>query len=214
MTTSALSQYVTESPCSRFAGAGKSELGPQPLCGSNTSNLKAQPQMTPPFRYARSQAAIHWLSAALIGFILVTGTFVLADMPNTAAKIGNLRIHVILGMAAGLLVVARIVMSRRRPAPAPGPSERWGRIAHVLLNAVMLLLVASGAALALQSGATDAVFLGAPMPADFKVFTLRQVHGLLSRVAMGLIALHILAALYHQFVLKDGLLSRLSLGRR
>jgi cytochrome b561 len=166
------------------------------------------------FRYARSQAAVHWLAAALIVFILATGALVLAETPNTAAKVGNLRIHMILGALAGLLVVARIVLKRRNPSPAPAAGERFGRIAHVLLNVVMLLMVASGVVLALQSGATDAVFLGGPFPADFKVYTVRQVHGLLSRLAMGLIALHVLAALYHQFVMKDGLLSRMSLGRR
>jgi cytochrome b561 len=75
-------------------------------------------------------------------------------------------------------------------------------------------MVASGVGLALQSGATEAVFFGGSFTEDFKVFTLRKIHGLLSRVAMGLIAVHILAALYHQFVLKDNLLARMSLTRR
>jgi len=167
-----------------------------------------------PFRYARSQVGVHWLAAALIIFMLATGSLVLAEMPNTAAKIGNLRVHMILGAMAGLLVLTRIVLRRRRPVPAPAAGERLGRIAHALLNVVVLLMVASGVGLALQSGAQDAVFFGGAFPADFKVYTLRQVHGLLSRIAMGLIALHVLAALYHQFVVKDGLLARMSLGRR
>ena len=61
------------------------------------------------FRYAKSQVTVHWLAALLIVFLLVAGTFVLADTPNTTEKIGSLRIHMILGALAGMLVVARVV---------------------------------------------------------------------------------------------------------
>lgn len=66
------------------------------------------------FRYRLSQIAIHWLAAAAIIFLLVTGTFVLAELPNTAPKVGNLRIHMIVGALAGALVVSRLVLRRRR----------------------------------------------------------------------------------------------------
>lgn len=87
------------------------------------------------------------------------------------------------------------------------------RVGHVALNVVVLLLVASAVGLALQSGALDAVFGGGTLPADFEAFALRPVHGLLSRLAMALVALHVLAALYHQFVLRDRLMARVGLGR-
>jgi cytochrome b561 len=166
------------------------------------------------FRYAKPQIAIHWLAAALIVFLLVTGTFVLADLPNTAQKIGNLRIHMILGGLAGLLVIARIVLRKRLPAPPPVQGEKLARLGHLALNLVILLLAFSGMMLALQSGTFDAVFGSGVLPEDFKQFTPRKIHGLASRAAMALIALHVLAALYHQIVVKDGLLARMGLGAR
>lgn len=165
------------------------------------------------FRYAKSQIAIHWLAAALIAFLLVTGTLVLAELPNTAAKIGNLRIHLILGALAGLFVIARIVLRKRLPAPPPVQGEKLARLGHMALNLVVLLLVFSGMMLMLQSGAFDALFGSGALPEDFKQFTPRKIHGLASRAAMALIALHVLAALYHQFFVKDGLLSRMGLGK-
>ena len=36
------------------------------------------------FRYATGQVAVHWLAAAAVLFLLLTGTLVLEDMPNTA----------------------------------------------------------------------------------------------------------------------------------
>jgi cytochrome b561 len=165
------------------------------------------------FRYARPQIAIHWLAALAIVFLLATGTFVLAELPNTAPKAGNLRIHMIVGALVGMLVVSRIVLRRRLPAPPPVAFERLARAGHMALNLMVLLLVVSGAGLMLQSGAMDAVLGNGALPPDFKVFTLRKVHGLLSRLAMVLIALHVLAALYHQLVLRDGLLPRMGLGK-
>jgi len=165
------------------------------------------------FRYAKPQIAIHWLAAALIAFLLVTGTLVLADLPNTAQKIGNLRIHMILGGLAGLFVIARIVLRKRLPAPPPVQGETLARLGQMALNLVILLLVFSGVMLALQSGTFDAVFGSGVLPEDFKQFTPRKIHGLASRLAMGLIALHVLAALYHQIIVKDRLLARMGLGK-
>lgn len=165
------------------------------------------------WRYARSQITVHWLAALAVVFLLVTGSFVLAELPNTADKVGKLRIHMIVGALAGALVVSRLVLRRRLPAPPPVAFERLARAGHVALNVVVLLLALSGMGLALQSAAFDAVLGGAALPADFKAFALRPVHGLLSRLAMALIALHVLAALYHQFVLRDRLLARVGLGK-
>lgn len=166
------------------------------------------------FRYALPQVAIHWLAALAIIFLLVTGTFILADLPNDAQKIGNLRIHMLVGALAGMLVVARIALRRRLPAPPAAAGDRLAHAGHMALNVTILLLAASGMMLALQSGTLDAVFAGGTLPEDFKAFTPRQVHGLLSRIAMGLIALHVLAALYHQLIVKDGLLARMTFGRK
>lgn len=169
------------------------------------------------FRYAVPRIAIHWLAAFLIIFMLATGSLVLAELPNATEKIGNLRIHMILGGLAGLLVLVRLGLGRIYPAPAVAPGDRRGKaghFVHVLLNLTILIMAMSGMFLAFQSGALDAAFFGGVLPEDFKVFTPRKIHGFLSRVAMGLIALHLLAALYHQFIVKDRLLSRMGLGAK
>lgn len=165
------------------------------------------------FRYATSQVTVHWLAAAAVIFLLLTGTFVLEALPNDARKIGNLRIHLIVGALAGLLVIVRILLRRRHPLPPALPGERMVRIGHVALNIAVLLMAFSGAMLALQSGLLDAVFGSGTLPANFKTYTPRKVHGLVAKVAMGLVALHVGAALFHQFVLRDGLLGRMRPGR-
>lgn len=82
------------------------------------------------------------------------------------------------------------------------------------MNLLVLLMAFSGAMLALQSGLLDALWGNGTLPSDFRAFTPRRVHGLLAKLTMALVALHVLAALYHQFVLRDGLLGRMGLGRK
>jgi len=166
------------------------------------------------FRYATSQIVVHWLAAAAIIFLLITGTFVLSEMPNTAEKLGNLRIHMLAGAFVALLIIARIVLRRRKPSAPPVKGQAMARAAHVALNLVVLLLAVSGSVLAIESGAIQAVFGSGSLPADFFEFTPRKIHGIASKVLMGLIAVHVLAALYHQFVVKDRVLARMGLGSR
>jgi cytochrome b561 len=166
------------------------------------------------FRYATGQVAVHWLAAAAVLFLLLTGTLLLEDMPNTAPKVANLRIHMLVGALAGLLVVVRVLLRRSHPLPPPMPGERVVRWGHLGLNLLVLLMAFSGAMLALQSGLLDALWGNGTLPSDFRAFTPRRVHGLLAKLTMALVALHVLAALYHQFVLRDGLLGRMGLGRK
>ncbi len=67
-----------------------------------------------------------------------------------------------------------------------------------------------------MAGLPDIVFGGSgdPLPASFEAFSARTVHGLLAWVLGALIAAHVLAALYHHFVRKDGLLKRMWYGAR
>lgn len=164
------------------------------------------------FRYATSQVAVHWLAAAAVIFLLLSGSFVLESLPNDAQKIGSLRIHLVVGALAGLLVFVRILLRRQHPLPSSLAGERVVRAGHVALNAAVLLMAFSGAMLALQSGLFEAVLGSGTLPADFKTFTPRKVHGLVAKLAMALVALHVGAALFHQFVLRDGLLRRMRPG--
>jgi cytochrome b561 len=55
---------------------------------------------------------------------------------------------------------------------------------------------------------------GGPLPDNFAVFPTFQAHAVLAALLAILIAAHIAAALYHQFVLKDGLFRRMWFGER
>jgi Prokaryotic cytochrome b561 len=66
------------------------------------------------------------------------------------------------------------------------------------------------------AGLPEIVFGGSgdPLPPTFTIYPTRVAHGYIAALLVGLISLHVLAALYHQLVKKDGLFRRMLFGRR
>ena len=168
-------------------------------------------------QYGSVAIAIHWLTALLILMLLVTGLLA-ANQTDEAARLALVRAHIPMGIGILLLTLLRIVWwlvaDRRRP-PLPAEQPAWQKLAaravHIGLYLILLESAASGIATILLSGALPAIIIGAVLP-DFNTVLPRAVHGIGSRVAMVLLALHIGAALYHQFVRHDHLLARMGLG--
>lgn len=172
-----------------------------------------------PERYGSVAIAIHWLTAVAILGLLVSGS-IIEDMRDPAEKVPLLRVHVIVGVTVLVLTLFRIVwwvaVDRRPPPSAATP--RWQAIAahavHGMLYLVIVVMVASGVAMIALSGATDTLFGGgsAALP-DFAEYAPRGPHGLGASALWLLVIVHVFAALYHQFVLRDRLLARIGLGR-
>jgi cytochrome b561 len=57
-------------------------------------------------------------------------------------------------------------------------------------------------------------YSGAPLPPTLMAYPTRVAHGHIAALLVGFIILHVLAALYHQFVIKERLLRRMFFGRR
>jgi cytochrome b561 len=55
---------------------------------------------------------------------------------------------------------------------------------------------------------------GTALPPSFLIYPPRIAHGYIATALAALIALHIVAALYHQFILRDGVFRRIWFGRR
>jgi cytochrome b561 len=173
-------------------------------------------------RYHPLLVTLHWLLAVLIIAMLCIGFLVLAPMPNAdPQKIGILLVHMSVGMAIFALTVVRFIVRTRtsRPVDATTGYKRLDRLApitHYGFYVLVVLMVGSGYATAILAGLNRSVFEGSgdPLPPDFSVYPTFMAHGTLAALLAGFIVLHVLAALFHQFVLKDGLLRRMLFGRR
>ena len=173
-----------------------------------------------PARYHPALVALHWTLALLLALALGMGTLVLAQMPNDAAdKIGALRGHMIIGIAIGVLMLARLIVRWRTSHPPVASSghaalDRLRGIAHAGLYLLVFVMAASGMATALWAGLPEIVFGGAmlPLPESFYVYPSRHVHGWVATALFVVIGFHLIGALFHQFRLKDRLLSRMWFG--
>lgn len=166
-------------------------------------------------RYHPLLVTLHWLLAALILAALAVGFFVLAAMPNAdPAKIAVLRWH----MAGGMLILALMIVrfGVRLLTARPAPANRLAPIVHYSFYVLVVLMVGTGFATALLAGLPDSVFAGsgAPLPKSFAAYPTWVAHFYLATLLIGFIVLHVLAALYHQFVQRDGLLQQIGFGRR
>jgi cytochrome b561 len=176
--------------------------------------------MSRPARYHPLLVSLHWLSALLILFMLLVGTFVLSEMPNNAAKVTPLMLHMVAGLLILALTIARFVVRLATPRPAPATTgnrvlDLVGRLTHWLLYLGALGMGISGLGIAVQAGLFGSVFGGTgDLPQTFSLYAPRIGHEYLSLGLFALIGLHVAAALYHQFVRKDGLLARMAFARK
>lgn len=128
-------------------------------------------------------------------------------------------LHVSLGLTAALLIALRLTWRmRHRPEPLAGASgpvwqPRAARASHFLMYLLLVAMPISGYLGAAFSGETVAYF-GMALPAWASKNTglkelLFNVHSLIAWVLVAAISLHILAALKHLLIDKDGVFLRM-----
>jgi cytochrome b561 len=181
--------------------------------------MATRPPLTGPDSYSRTAIAFHWLIALLIvcGFAL---GWVMTDIPGfTPTKLRYFSWHKWIGVTVFGLAVLRILWRATHAAPPlPRDMSAWQRVVaqlvHVLLYALMIAIPASGY---LYSSASNipVVYLGLvrlPMliaPDPHLKAVLKVVHVTLNYGLLALVVLHVAAAIKHQWVDRDGLLSRM-----
>ena len=161
--------------------------------------------------------ALHWLIA-----LLILGAYVTSELAQGRGGPGT-NLHGSLGLAVFGLSLIRILWRGVAPHPAPVPMGAWmagaAHLAHIALYVTMVLAPALGLA-ALWARGTEMSFLGliampSPMTPD-RAFarTLKGLHELASNALVILALLHAAAAIFHQYILRDGLLTRMLPRRR
>jgi cytochrome b561 len=110
-------------------------------------------------------------------------------------------------------------VTTKRPAPADAGHPLLNKIGvatHYLLYLAAFGMTLSGMGMAQASNLFQILFgnAGLGLPEDFWVYPPRAGHGITATVLILLLALHIGAALYHQFIRKDNLFARMWFGKR
>ncbi len=158
-----------------------------------------------PRAYSRLQIRLHWLVFGLLvlqyllhdpmteAFDMIEDGLVPAFNPLVAA-------HVFGGFLIFVLAATRLYLRAARGVPPlPDTDPPLQRIAahitHYSLYALLIAMPVSGAVAWFRANEAAA-----------------EAHGVMRLILLGLVALHVAAALHHQFVLKDGLMQRMRKG--
>lgn len=180
-------------------------------------------------RYSAVAILLHWVIAALLVWIVLLG-WEAGDLEG-AAKVAPLQLHKPLGILVLLLTLARLAWRLSHRPPLINPDlKRWERtlalVVHWGFYAVLLILPLTGWAMVSASklitvypidmfGLFDWPAIGflSQLPTDQMKATheaFEEIHHLVAKVIVyGLVPLHVLGALKHQFIDKDNELARM-----
>ncbi|MCC7272276.1 MAG: cytochrome b/b6 domain-containing protein [Alphaproteobacteria bacterium] len=180
----------------------------------------ARPAAAPPTHPAATRW-LHWGSAALLVAAFVLG-LVMEEWPRGAPRDTAMMVHYSLGALVLGLVCIRLlrrillppaVVGPARGAPAgPVAADLVAAAAHWTLYAMMLVLPLTGALDRWARGRRLAVFGDLVIPPPFAIPGGKlwgEVHETIAYALVALVAAHVAAALWHHFVLRDGVLLRM-----
>lgn len=175
-------------------------------------------------RYRPLWVILHWLMAALVFGTFGIGLLRLADKPNTTDKLVPLGIHMALGIAILIIIIARyslrVLIFRPSGRAAQAPALKFKKqlildqlsvYVHPLLYLFTALVALLGIAIALPANLFTTIFTnpGAALPPDFYIYPARSWHGILTLILLLLIAQHVLVAVFHQFLKGENFLGRM-----
>lgn len=164
---------------------------------------------------------LHWTMFLILSGLVALG-FYMHGLPNTPGKFELYGLHKSIGIVILLLVFLRLVWRAKNKVPElpadGGKMEKAGAHGvHILLYLIMFALPLSGWIGSSYSGFEVSVFGLFTMPelvgSDRQMSDiLHEAHEILVFALIGVVALHVAAALFHHFVRKDDILKRMMPG--
>ncbi|MGD2141241.1 MAG: cytochrome b [Burkholderiales bacterium] len=174
-------------------------------------------------RYGNVAIALHWIVAVFILVLIGLGLY-MVDIPRgTPERAFFFNLHKSIGLTIGIIVLIRFWWRHKNPPPPlPASMPKWqvtaSNISHALLYMCLIMMPIAGftASQFTKYGVTYfGLFKIPPMGPQERVLWdfFQGVHENTAYVLMFVLAVHILAALYHLIVAKDGVFQRMLPGR-
>lgn len=170
-------------------------------------------------QYSKRMVIVHWLTLAFLIAAWLLGECVSDARHTEGATIAGYITHALVGGSVMLLLLARLFFRSKDgtpPAAGTGPMDKVASAVHYLLYALLVLVPFSGMMQVITSDVGKALLAGdaALLPKKFEGVPAHALHELLVMVLIVVVVVHLLGALKHQFILKDGLMSRMSLRKK
>lgn len=168
-------------------------------------------------RYTRTTIVLHWVIAILIGSLIAMGLY-MVDLPRHTPERGwYFNLHKSLGLlTAGVIFLQIFWRLRFSPPRYEGSTPSWqaaaSKAGHIALYSCMLFMPLTGY-LGSAFNTYGVRFFGLPLPNwAWNDPKLREIfvtaHHWIDNVFIGLIAVHVAAALYHA-LRRDGVFARM-----
>ena len=166
-------------------------------------------------KYGLLSKLIHWLTAAGLIVQIPLG-FYLVDLEFDQSRIDIENYHILFGLIIFYSTLIRLIFKVLTPIPDFKGSAFLGqkfiaRLNHLLLYLTLLTITISGILKKLFNGESLVIF--------FKKINLTynyelseqfySIHILANYTLVGLITLHVLAVLFHKFLLRENILKRI-----
>ena len=168
-------------------------------------------------KYGIISILFHWITFLILIFQIPMG-FYLVDLEFSDFKLSVENYHTIFGMIIFYLTLLRVIWKFINISPLEiNQMASWqlivSKINHWLLYFSLLAITVSGIIKKLLSG-EDVNFLFTSVALDYFNFEIVEIaektHLSATILLIGLLALHILAVLYHHIFLKDPILKKIS----
>ncbi|HWW03658.1 cytochrome b [Collimonas sp.] len=168
--------------------------------------------------YSAPAKVFHWLTVLLLAIQYSIG-WLMPDIGRDTQPIGLISWHLSIGALIVLLVLLRLLWRWTHPAP-PVPQmlspllNMIARTTHWLLYFLLIAFPLMGWANASSRGWSVSLFGVVPLPplsskGSQLGHTLGDMHQLFVWVLIAVVALHVAAALYHHFIVKDDTMRRM-----
>ena len=166
-------------------------------------------------KYGLLSKLFHWLTAAGLIVQIPLG-FYLVDLDFDQSRVDIENYHILFGLIIFYAILIRLIFKVLTPIPdfkgSAFPGQKFiAKLNHILLYLTLLTVTISGILKKLFNGESLVVF--------FKKINLTynyelseqfySIHILANYALIGLITLHILAVLFHKFLLRENILKRI-----
>ncbi|CAM2197288.1 superoxide oxidase [Paraburkholderia kururiensis] len=168
-------------------------------------------------RYDPVARLLHWLIVALVCAQFVLG-WTMPEVHRDTQPVGLIALHLAVGAALVAAMVLRIVWRLTHRPPPANLSPLLNTVSgatHFLLYAALVAVPLLGWANASSRGWAVELLGAIPLPALSATgssvgHAMGDIHSALAWVLLVLIGMHVGAALFHRFVLKDRVLQRMT----
>lgn len=173
-------------------------------------------------RYSHLAMLLHWVLALAIVGAFGMGVY-MSDLPFSPQRLKLYNWHKWAGVTILTLSAVRLLWRLTHQPPADAPMPAWQRLAahgtHYALYVLFFAVPLVGWAYTSAAGFPVVWFGVLPLP-DFVPVdkalaeAIKPWHGYLAFTLAALVLMHVAAALKHQFIDRDGLLSRMWFTRK